>query len=188
MKNQNLKVKQSASGNTMKINEKKSISALLQDDFSKISELIQESSINALDRDGRTLLINCVIKNKNSFISKLLKYKELNINTKDDNGFTALHFAVEENRTEILKKLILSDGLEVNLKDKWGNTPLWRAVHNNPENKDIIWALIKKGADVTIENEYGVSPLNIMQEDNESGDFDYEDIFEYINLQKNASH
>lgn len=157
------------------------MSALLQNDFSKIDELVKESSVNALDRDGRTLVTNCVIKNKIHFIEKLLESYEIDINAQDNNGFTALHFAVEENRIEILEMLIKSNNVDVNLKDKWGNTPLWRAVNNHPESKQIIWALIKEGADVSIENEYGVAPIRIMQEDHESGDFNYEDIFEYLN-------
>ena len=165
----------------MKINEDKLIPALLQDDFAKIDELIKESSVNALDRDGRTLLINCVIKNKIDFVEKLLEIDELNLNIQDKNGFTALHFAVEESLTEISEILINSGKMAINLRDQWGNTPLWRAVHNNPQNKQVIWALIKRGADVSIENEYGVSPILIMQEDNENGDYNYEDIFEYLN-------
>lgn len=166
----------------MEINEDKLISALLQDDFSKIDELIQESSIHALDRDGRTLLTNCVIKNKIHFVEKLLESIGTSINTQDANGYTALHFAVEENHLEILELLINSDSADLNSQDNWGNTPLWRAVNNNPENKPMIWALIRKGADASIENNYGVSPISVMKEDHESGDFNYEDIFQYLNL------
>lgn len=164
----------------MSIDEDKLIKALIQDEFSLIEKLITEYGVNAQDSFGRSILINCVIKNKYSFLQKLLKFENIDVNLQDENGFTALHFAVEEGYPEILKEILSAEGVNVNLKDKYGNTPLWRAVHNKPDVREAIWMLIKNKADVNIENEYGISPLRIMQEDDEDNQYDYKDIFEYL--------
>lgn len=162
------------------MNEDRLIRALIQDDFTQVEKLITEYGVNATDSFGRSILINCVIKNKYNFLKKLLEYENVNVNLQDENGFTALHFAVEEGYPEMLKEILSTKEVNVNLKDKFGNTPLWRAVHNKPDKKEIIWMLIKKKADIKIKNEYGISALKIMQEDDEDGQYSYQDIFEYL--------
>ncbi|MWW23125.1 ankyrin repeat domain-containing protein [Algibacter lectus] len=164
----------------MSIDEDKLIKALVQDDFTQIEKLITEYGVNATDSFGRSFLINCVIKNKYNFVKKLLEYDNIDVNIQDENGFTAIHFAIEEGYPKILKEILSTKGVNINLKDKFGNTPLWRAVHNKPEEKESIWMLIKNKANVNIENEYGISALKIMQEDDEDGQYSYKDIFEYI--------
>lgn len=160
----------------MKLNESELINALIGNDYRAIEHLIEIYGINAVDRDQRTILMNCVIKNKIEFVDNILKDNNIDLNKQDFQGLTALHIAVENDCTEIVFLLLKDRRISIDIQDNWGNTPLWRAVHNNPENRDIIDALVSKGANLNIENNYGVSPLQIMKEDQDEGTFDYSDI------------
>ena len=160
----------------MKLKDSQLIKALLEDDYNAMECIINECGINAVDRDQRNLLMNCVVKNKINFVVNILKNDKLDVNNQDYQGFTALHLAIENNLLEIVQLLLKDSRISIDIQDNWGNTPLWRAVHNNPDNRDIINALISKGANPQISNKHGVSPLQIMKEDQEEGSYDYSDI------------
>jgi ankyrin repeat protein len=159
----------------MKINEKELIRALVNKDFDEIKNLINIFGINSTDRDGRTILTNCVAKNNLDFVKKLLHYEGIDIDHQDMNGYTALHFSVEVGNIDILS-ILLENKASIDKQDKWGNTPLWRAVHNYPENKHIIERLIDLGANLNVKNKSDVSPLQIIKEDHNSGEYDYSNI------------
>ncbi len=78
----------------------------------------------------------------------------------DDNGWTPLHFAVQSWAPDACLAL-LEAGAPVDARDSNGNTPLWRAVLNSRGRGDVIKLLRDRGADPTLENNHGVSPLKL---------------------------
>ena len=71
-------------------------------------------------------------------------------------GFTALHAAVDSDNYQIAEFLLKNCDVNVNEKDNYGNTPLMRTHHYNIK---MIKLLMKYGADSTMCNNYGNSPL-----------------------------
>lgn len=110
-------------------------------------------NLEAVDRDGRTLLINAAFYGREASLRYLLE-RGANIYAADHNGFTALHAAVQESRLEIVKYL-LEKGADPNAQDAFGNTPLQRLNHAQP--KELYILLLSHGADPDIPNNYGIS-------------------------------
>jgi ankyrin repeat protein len=80
------------------------------------------------------------------------------VNTSDDtHRITPLHNAVHFKNMEAAKVLI-HHGANVNAENGEGNTPLYIAVHRNLPDEFIAF-LIEKGADATVRNKYGYTPL-----------------------------
>lgn len=119
-----------------------------------LREIQQLDDINQKGRDGRTLLIHASCYDLREIVAFLLS-KNAEINAGDDIGYTALHAAVTLKHIEIAK-MLLSHGAEVNATDAYGNTPLQRASHLDP---NMISVLMEAGADPTICNNFGISPL-----------------------------
>lgn len=132
------------------------IEEVAKGDLNKVKELLKKGAdINFVSEIGYTALHGCSISNYID-IAKLLISSNANIEAVVSKyGFTPLHFAAQEGNFEIVK-LLVEAGANVNAKDNIGNGPLFRA-----GNKEIIGKyLIDNGADITMENEYGISPLN----------------------------
>ena len=110
-------------------------------------------NLEAVDRDGRTLLINAAFYGREASLCYLLE-RGANIHAADQNGFTALHAAVHESRLEIVKYL-LEKGADPNARDAFGNTPLQRLGHTQP--KEFYLLLLTHGADPDIPNNSGIS-------------------------------
>jgi len=70
-------------------------------------------------------------------------------------GWTPLMYAVKHGNIQIIKKLINS-GSKLNYKSK--NTPILIALKNH-RKEDVIKLLINSGADLSITDEYGWTPL-----------------------------
>lgn len=134
-----------------------------EQDFSATEEFVAKYGIEAVDRDGRNLLLNFIIeKDEDSIMQLIQRYQNqgLNINQVDNNGWTALHFAVQERKFSIIKKLV-EMGAVINAQEKYGRTPVSIAIGDRlPE--EIIKYLILNGADVNIPNNYGASPRNFL--------------------------
>ncbi len=84
------------------------------------------------------------------------------INKKDQEfGRTPLHLAVEFGEIDMIRALLTEDSLrqksDVNVSDKQGLTPLHIALHC--KDKDALEILAKHGADFTITDNYGRTPL-----------------------------
>lgn len=132
-------------------------------DWSKIAEFIEETGLDAVDRDGRTVLHSAVVSNELELVEYLIA-KGYDINAADEQGFTALHLAAIHDYQEIARVLIES-GANIEAVDSWGNTPLWRAAMNSPEiNSETALYLIAQGADVNRKNQSGVAPVDLLHE------------------------
>ncbi|CAM3876612.1 ankyrin repeat domain-containing protein [Mesobacillus thioparans] len=116
--------------------------------------------INSTDEvEGRTALMYAVIHKENEVVKLLLK-KGANVNLRDGNGYTALHFASQNYSLDIAKILLDHKG-EVDLKDLNGNTPLSNAVFYSNGKGEMIHLLLRYGADKLLQNNYGVSPIEL---------------------------
>jgi ankyrin repeat protein len=142
---------------------------------SNISKLLIEkgADLNLTDNEDNTSLMLSIEKN-NFDICKLLIEKGADLNLKNNKGYTSLMLAVVENNFNICKLLIEKD-VDLNLKNNDGYTSLmisiknnsFFAYYNNIKNKKIyflnnlyiIKLLIKKGADLNIENNKKLTPL-----------------------------
>lgn len=82
------------------------------------------------------------------------------VNEADADGLTPLHMA-SINKNYDSAKALLEAGAHVDTQDKWGNTPLWRAVFGKDGTVQLIELLIEHGADPTIENGSGNSPMGL---------------------------
>ncbi len=80
------------------------------------------------------------------------------VNEPDADGLTPLHMACINKNYDGAKEL-LEAGAHVDPQDKWGNTPLNRAVFER-DSANLVRLLVDHGADPTIENHYGHSPLS----------------------------
>ena len=76
----------------------------------------------------------------------------------DDNGWTPLHFAAQAHSVAVSEAL-LAAGATVDPQDSNGNTPLATAVFNSRGRGELIALLRRHGADPSIANAHGVSPI-----------------------------
>lgn len=83
------------------------------------------------------------------------------VNTGDGEGLTPLHYACESNRPEVIIKIssLVGNQLRVNVQDKYGWTPLHSACYHG--NIDCVNILLKLGADITITEKVGKTPLHL---------------------------
>lgn len=83
------------------------------------------------------------------------------VNTGDGEGLTSLHYASEANYPDVIQTLydLTGSHLAINAQDKYGWTPLHSACHHG--NIDCVKLLIKLGADVTVTEKVGKTPLHL---------------------------
>ncbi len=135
---------------------------ILQDEFAKLEEFLNQFGLNSRDREGSTLLMNCIVEKRNEFVKKLIGLG-VDINAQDFKGFSALHKATQENNLEALKLLIGCKDLNINIQDSWGNSPLWRGLMNDV-SEEIVIALLIHGANIDLKNHSDVSPRDLLDE------------------------
>lgn len=98
-------------------------------------------------------------------VIELLLNHGLNLSYKSDKGFSCLHDTVFYSNYNAAKVLI-DVRVNVNEVDNLGRTALWHAISNyrdgNEKLLEIIKLLLSSGADLDIENQYGISPRDIL--------------------------
>lgn len=98
---------------------------------------------------------------------------ESNVNTVGPYNKGVLHWAVIRGNIEIMDLWLSFPNCNVNIQSKFGNTPLhecvtvreWRNDFSYPLVLKMITTLIKAGADVTIRNNTGHTPLSMLDKD-----------------------
>jgi hypothetical protein len=79
---------------------------------------------------------------------------------RDDEGWTPLHFAAQNNAVDVALSL-LDAGAPIDAQDVHGNTPLLKAVFNCRGDGTLIRLLRSRGADPSVKNKHGVSPVKL---------------------------
>jgi len=107
----------------------------------------EEQDVNALDKDGYTILMNSAVHNDYDKAQVLLK-KGAKIDMQDARGRTALYI------TTVLKsyetaEILLENGANVNLKTKKGDVPLMSAVRKRDIKMVDLLLKYKADTDVT---------------------------------------
>lgn len=131
--------------------------AVLLGDSNRLKELIKKGiNLNKKDNFHRTVLYDAIVKG-NLDIVKLLCKAGIELNTHDKDGKTPLHFSAIHSKLEIAK-LLVEYGAIVDSVDKDGNSPLSDAVFYSKGLPDLIFLLLKVGANPDLENHYEISP------------------------------
>ncbi len=141
------------------------LKAVYQKDNTSIKEMVVSGvDVNILDSDGRTALMHAVLDfEADTSIVLLLLELGVNINVQDEGQkWSALHFAARDNKKEVVS-VLLKSGASVDLLDCFGNTALWRAVMSFNGDSSIVNELLSYGANPTIKNESGISPLSLAE-------------------------
>lgn len=121
---------------------------------------------NIKDSDGATAIHYASKKSGNIRILKLLIDFGAEVNIIDNKpGWTPLIYALHQNNIEGIK-LLLKNGANLNIKYDFGYTSLHWAVLFYYRSPDMIKSLLEAGADPTIENEDGKTPLDLANEKN----------------------
>ncbi len=121
--------------------------------------LVNGVEVNASDSEGRTLLIEAVIRGCHEIMTFLLS-RGADANFRDAKTWTALHFAVQ-NFDILAVEILVANGAEINAQDEFGNSVIWRAVFNSKGRGDVLIYLVRNGADVTLKNKSGTSALDL---------------------------
>ncbi len=112
----------------------------------------------------RTPLHCAVINGHLHIVNVLFLFGEINPNTQDRHGKTALHHAVYAKNLAMIEYLLNiapSVSLNLNLPDKEGKTPLHHAA-SDPD-PTIYLLLLKKGADPTLRDDIGRTPVDLYE-------------------------
>lgn len=133
--------------------------ALEKDRHSIAVALIQAGAdINLPDATGKTPLHRAVMQAQETFVRTLLKLGA-KPNEKDEQGRTPLH-VVATAQPDIID-LLVQHGAKPDEKDINGNTPL----HTFLDKAVMVEKLLKNGADPNVKNDFGVSPYQLMLEE-----------------------
>jgi ankyrin repeat protein len=129
----------------------------------EICMLLLESGadVNAKNMVGATPL--CLVMKKGWVnVATLLLDHHADPSMQDDEGQQPLHYAGYSGYRSVAG-LLLKHGTDINAKDFKGNTPLQACLlHGRPDDYqlDFMKFLFENGADVTLTNEDGMSPLH----------------------------
>lgn len=93
-------------------------------------------------------------------------YPDFDINTLDKKGKAPIHYAATCGNIDILKMLIEEKKANVNTLSYDNNTALHEAVKANDVTEQICELLLKNGADSSIKNNSGQTPLDIAKNQN----------------------
>ncbi|XP_063963704.1 transient receptor potential cation channel subfamily A member 1 homolog [Lytechinus pictus] len=92
-------------------------------------------------------------------VIKFLLSKNADVNAEDSRGRTPLHIATLQGNTEAVYQLLSNSDIELNHADNRNTTPLLLACLHG--KSDIAGLLINKGADLTVYDDNGNTPLHI---------------------------
>lgn len=137
------------------------IRAVYRRDRSTLEELLRREDINAVDEDGRSVLMHAVLAEEADpqLISYLIGRGAALDAVDAGQRWTALHFAARDQKEEVVR-VLLEGGAVVDARDAFGNTPLWRCVMNPQPKLTLVRLLLRHGADPRAENQHGVTPFD----------------------------
>ena len=135
------------------------------DDVKNLLE--QDVDVNILNSYGQSSLHLAVVNSDINMIRLLLKHG-VDVRIENKCGNTALNFSVRYPKTDIMKLLLPFDERHfcdmteyndyINSRNIWGKTALYNAV--DYEQIDHVKLLLDAGADKTIKNNIGHTPID----------------------------
>ncbi|MEM6277016.1 MAG: ankyrin repeat domain-containing protein [Pseudomonadota bacterium] len=113
---------------------------------------------NTIDATGRSILMSALVRQRYS-VAKVLVANGVDVNLPEENpaGRSPLQLVIDESPSIEAMDLLLSAGADINFRDARGETALASAAFMN--RPDAARYLIEKGADLSLRNNEGVSPL-----------------------------
>jgi len=125
--------------------------------FNKIINKVTD--INLLDKLNNNILQISIYNNNKVFIDKILKIPNIDINNINKDGVSALHIACLYRYIDVINILIEYSNIDINLKEtKYKLTPIMYLTDS--KYLDIVKKLIKKGADLTLQDINGNTLLH----------------------------
>jgi len=127
--------------------------------------LARDVDVNARDRQGMTALHLAVANNHAEVVDRLIA-AGADLNAADSTGLTPLHAGLAAD-TAVLDKLS-RQGARIHTTNVYGSTPLHTAAAS--ANVTAVKWLLDQGADPTIKNENGFTPLDLARKDSEAAE------------------
>jgi len=134
---------------------------LIEGNVDVLDAFVQQYGINSINEDQRGILTICILEGRTDLALHLINETDIDLNKTDRNGYTPLHFAVQENNYSVVEALLRKKAA-IDPIDKFGNTPLYKCV-TEKVNINITNVLLEYGANVTIKNSFGYSPMAVIQ-------------------------
>ena len=131
--------------------------AVWQEEFTKVSQLIKKSDVNARDKELRTPL-HLAASKANEPILKLLCHYSPNVNSQDKENKTPLLRASETGSSNAVN-ILLQAKADPNISSLQGQTPLHVASQLNDERS--VKLLLDHRADINTPNALGLTPLHL---------------------------
>lgn len=116
-------------------------------------------NVNIMDNDGNTYLNNACSEKDSDKIFFLLE-NGADVNQKNKDGITPLmNYIISKPTDDYIIDVLVKYGAKINEQDNEGNTALHYAIiHGN--SMRIIKCLLNNGSDRSIENKYGMTPMD----------------------------
>ena len=159
LKNTNKVTARPLMGLNLQLSKEKLLNAAKNGDLEVVNALIEKGAdINLANKDGYTALILAAKYGHLGVVNALIE-KGADINLVNEFGNTALMLAAKEGRFEVVIELLKIDGIKLNQKNSSfeNNTALMLAAEKGHLN--VVQALIEKGADINLVNEFGNTAL-----------------------------
>ena len=132
------------------------------------------SNTNDSDDEDQLIQLYSYISNNNieNAINLINNMDIDTLNTQNDSGETALMFVIYYNHSDDIAIALINKGVNLDLQDENGYTALSMALIRH--NMVLVNILLESGADRTIQDNYGNSPLDML-EPSDSGERSYYD-------------
>ena len=131
----------------------------------KVEQLLRENADpNVRDNDGMTPLHYAAGDGHFGIIALMVGKFEAALDIADKDGDMAIHIAVQEGHLRCLEEICRNRPDLVNVKGYSGNTPLHLAAGTEHDNSEMVTWLLENKAGAFIENEEGLSALQLAEE------------------------
>ena len=140
----------------------------------RVQRLLQNEKCdpNLVNSEGHTALHVAVQTSTFEIAACIMKHPECNPNIQDRNGNTPLHTAIEKGfmyHSPVRLDLFLNHvHIDISIQNNEGNTLLHEAVIGLASIEVVRKLIYHKSCDVTIENNTGMTPLQVMFSENNS--------------------
>ncbi|KAK6503298.1 hypothetical protein TWF481_008325 [Arthrobotrys musiformis] len=121
------------------------------------------ANINAIDKNGRTLLSHAAENGHVAIMKLLLRYKDVDPDSKDNSGRSPLSYAAANKDKKPAELLLREKSVNPDLQDNSGRTPLSHAAEAC-ETKATVVLLLERNVKLDVEDDEGKTPLSYATE------------------------